>query len=116
MKKLNKETKEYIYALICFIAMLILLLFSLSSCSTFDWIYKTANDNLEITWKKENSKKVIDSLLINNKSTYFIINCDTLDYEKDFELTGYKIWLLKIDNKFRIEVAKTDSLIYLYGK
>ena len=97
-------------------AILILMIFVLTSCSVFESVFKAVDDNVSITWKKDEAKKVIDSLLINNKSTYFIVNCDTIDYEKDIYLSGYNIWILKINDKYRIEVAKTDSLIYLYGK
>ena len=88
----------------------------LGSCSIFDALYKEGCKHVSLTWKKDEAKNIVDSLLINHKSTYFIINSDTTNYEYEFANNQYNIWILKIDNKFRIEVQKKDSLIYLYGK
>jgi len=98
------------------IIVVLILVFGLSSCTVLKSIYDFGADNISVTWKKSEGKTVIDSLLIQNTSAYHILKCDTLDYEKDFELNGYNVWILKIDNKIRFEVKKKDSLIYLYGK
>ena len=88
----------------------------LGSCSIFETAYNEGAKHVSVTWKKDEAKKVIDSLVIHNKSVYTLLNCDTLDYEKEYELNGYNVWILKIGDKIRFEVIRKDSLIYLYGK
>ena len=88
----------------------------LGSCSILESGYNEASKHVSLTWKKDEAKNIVDSLLIQNKAVYYILDCNVNDYEKDFEINGYNVWILKIDNKIRFEVVKKDSLIYLYGK
>ena len=98
------------------VAVIIFGIFVLSGCSVFDTVFKAVDDNVSITWKKDEGKKIIDSLLIVNKSSYYILNLDDQDFEYDFEKQGYTWWMLKVGNKLRIEVSKKDTIIYIYGK
>ena len=88
----------------------------LGSCSIFETAYNEGAKHINITWKKDAATKVIDSLLIQSKGMYYIQNCDTTDFEIEFERNGYNVWILKVGNKIRFETLKKDSLIYLYGK
>lgn len=117
--KLNENDKNTLigsFSIVFGIAFIIFIIFVLTSCSVFESIYAEGSKHVSVTWKKDEAKNVIDSLLIQNKAMYYIANCDTNDFELDFERNGYSVWILKIGNKIRIETIKKDSLIYLYGK
>ena len=94
--------------------MLTLVLFAIS-CSFIESGIKTVDKHVTFSWEESN-KKAIDSLKIDNKATYHILDCNAEDFEKEFSKDGYNWWILKVGNKYRIEVSKNDSLIYIFGK
>ena len=117
--KLSEKNENILYGSITIFiatAVIVFAIFTLTSCSVFDTVFKAVDDNVSITWKKDEGKKIIDSLHIANKSSYYILNLDEEDFEYDFEKQGYNWWMLKVGNKLRIEVSKKDTIIYIYGK
>lgn len=99
-------------------SIIILLSILFTSCSLFDSAYNIAKDNVEVTWKYDKTKdlKIVDSINVISKPVYFVEDLNSIENGKDynFQKDGYSIWILKIDNRLRIEVQKLDSLIYLY--
>lgn len=117
-KEADKEPKSNIIN-----AVLLILLFALSSCSLIDAGYKYASDNVEITWKGEEAKeaKPIDSIVVKFDPVYwketdtsYLI--DSLETEIEFTKDGYRVWQLRTPNWKRNEVQRLDTIIYIYKK
>ena len=96
--------------------LLFLLLLSLCSCSTIGEVLGLAK-NVNVTWNPNEGNKTIDSTKIVFKPCYWVETIDsTNQYEKEFYLEGYKIWILQTGCVRRIEVLKQDTVIKIFGK
>lgn len=96
--------------------LLVILSFGLSACSTIGDLLGLAK-NVNVTWNPSEGVKTIDSAKIVFKPIYWVETIDsTNQYEKEFVLDGYKIWILQTGSVRRIEVLKQDTVIKVFGK
>ena len=96
--------------------IILILSFGLSACSTITELLGLAK-NVNVTWNPNEGVKTIDSTKVIFKPCYWIETIDsTNQYEKEFVLDGYKIWILQTGSVRRIEVLKQDTTIRIFGK
>ena len=96
--------------------LIVLLSFGLSSCSTISELLGLAK-NINVTWNPQEGVKTIDSTKVIFKPVYWVETIDsTSQYEKEFILDGYKVWILQTNAIRRIEVTKQDTVIRIFGK
>lgn len=95
--------------------LIVLLSFGLSACSTIGDLLGLAK-NVNVTWNPSEGVKTIDSAKINFKPCYWKDTVSVGNYEREFMLDGYRVWILQTDSVRRIEVLKQDTVIKIFGK
>lgn len=66
----------------------------------------------EEAYRQINNATAKDTLLVRFNPVYFKVDLsDTADYERDMDLYGYRVWLLRAGSVLRIEVQKLDTVV-----
>ena len=101
--------------MIFLILMLLMILTGVSSCNT---LLPFLADNIKVTLNSDEAKdkKAIDSLLISSPPAYWKEPIDSTYSEREFEINGYRIWILQVDGVRRIEIQRKDIKIPIYEK
>lgn len=99
--------------------IIVILTLLLSSCSLFQSAYDVASDHIDISWKKDKNKEqvIIDSIVIKFDAVYWKEpSCDKNEenIERDFDQSGYNVWILKTKGIRYNEIRKNDTVIYIY--
>ncbi len=95
--------------------LIVILSSGLSACSTITDLLGLAK-NINVTWNPNEGVKTIDSTKINFKPCYWKDTVSIGNYEREFMLDGYRVWILQTDSVRRIEVLKQDTVIKIFGK
>ncbi len=98
-----------------FIWLILILSFGVSSCASIGDILGLAK-NVNVTWNPSEGVKTIDSTKILFKPVYWRDTLQVGNYEREFMLDGYRVWILQTDSIRRIEVLKQDTIIRIFGK